>query len=118
MSFKTKHQASKAFQLCGQLSYGPRLFPELLAGSLLWLGSGQLENLWPRQWSPNLAVLQNVTHTDARPSARASESGGHPFRTWMDFYVPPSDRDALQECGSLGWGLVASSDAQVDHVLI
>lgn len=37
----------------------PASSQRLLAGSLLWLGSGQLENLWPRQWSLNLAVLQN-----------------------------------------------------------
>ena len=91
MSFKTKHQASKAFQLCGQLNYGPRLFPEAPGwfSSLLWLGSGQLENLWPRQWFLNLAVLQNClgrllnTQMPGPPPEPLSQEGNHSRPGWI-----------------------------------
>ena len=56
-----------------------------------------------------------VEQTGAWPSARASQ---HPLRTWINFYVPLRDCEALQVGVSLGWGLVAASDAQVVQVLV
>lgn len=88
------------FSVGGSRTLDPDFSQRLLAGSLLWLGSGQFEKLWPRQWFLNLAALQNclrrLLHRQMPgPMPQPLASGGHQFRTWMDFCVPLSESDTI-----------------------